>query len=116
MPEKILKLTFSIVLIVFCSLIGSAQQTGEKTQNAAEQNILRKQKIVGEFDNRAKDIPFAAVRVFIRTRLAEWLWKNGKDETGRAEQLAVKAVEEIFAKPDEIPDSHSLKGDLFSLG
>lgn len=110
-----MKFTFSIVLIIFCSLICSAQQTNEKTKNAAQQNILKKQILVDEFDNRAKDIPFAAVRVFVRTRLAEWLWKNGKDETGRAEPLAIKAVEEIFAKPDEMPDSRSLKAGLFSL-
>ena len=30
--------------------------------------------------------------------------------------LNFSLIEEIFAKPDEIPDSHSLKGDLFSLG
>lgn len=110
-----MKIALSLILFIFCTLICPAQKTDEKAVINTSPQILRKQILVDEFDNRAKDIPFAAVRVFVRTRIAEWLWKKGKDETGRAEQLAVKAIEEIYEKPDEMPDSRSLKRDLFSL-
>ena len=110
-----MKFTFSLAVIILCCSICFAQKPDDKAIVAARQKILRKQILVDELDNQAKDIEFAAVRVFVRTRLAEWLWKNGTDETGRAEQLAVKAVEELYAKPDEMPDSRSLKAGLFRL-
>ena len=110
-----MKFTLSLILIIFCSFICQAQKADEKTVAAGQQKILKKQNIVDEFDNRAKDISLAAVRVFVRTRLAEWLWTNRKDETGRAEQIAIKAVDELYAKPDEMPDSRSLKSGLFRL-
>jgi len=66
-----------------------------------------------KFGEKSYEIHFNAR--FIRTKLAEWLWKNGKDETGRAEQLAVKAVEELYEKKNEIPDYFFLSSDLFSL-
>lgn len=113
--EETMKFKLSFILIIFCSLTCLAQKSNENSRSAAPQNIVKKQILVDELDNRTKDIPFAAVRVFVRTRLAEWLWYDGKDETGRAETLAVKALDEIYAKTDEIPESRSLKGNLFSL-
>ncbi len=110
-----MKFTFTLTLIIFCSITCLAQKPDEKAIIAARQKILKKQILVDDLDDQAKNVPFAAVRVFVRTRLAEWLWKNGTDETGRAEPLAVKAVEELYEKPDEMPDSRFLKTSLFSL-
>ncbi len=101
-----MKFKLSFILIIFCSLTCLAQKSNEKPRSAAQQNIVKKQNIVDELDNRTKDIPLAAVRVFVRTRLAEWLWYDGKDETGRAETLVIsKLLNEIYAKPEE--DSRS---------
>lgn len=110
-----MKINLLLILFVLCSLICPAQKTDEKAVSAAQQKILKKQILVDDLDYRAKDLPFAAVRVFVRTKLADWLWKNGKDETGRAEPLAVKAIEEIYSKPDEMTRSFSSKANLFTL-
>ena len=110
-----MKFLCSLVLIVFCGLSCYAQKANEKAEIAARQKILKKQIIADDFDRQAQDVSVAAVRVFVRMRLAEWLWRDGGDETGRAELLAVKAVEELYGKKDEIPESLSLKSRLFSL-
>jgi hypothetical protein len=60
-------------------------------------------------------VPAAGVRVSIRHRLAEWLWKTGKDDTGRAEALVVKGIEELYEKEDEIENPEWLRGPLFAL-
>lgn len=110
-----MKLKLSLVIIIFCALTGAAQQADEKTRIAARQIVLKKRILVDDLDNQAKNLPLAAARIFARTKLAEWLWKNGADETGRAEPLAVKAVEELYEKKDEIPNWIFLSSDLFAL-
>lgn len=110
-----MKFNLSLILIMFCSLICPAQKADEKAVVAAQQKILKKQILVDELDNQTKNVPFAAVRVSVRTKLAGWLWKNGKDDTGRAEPLAVKAVEELYEKKDEIPDPIFLSQNLLPL-
>lgn len=45
-----------LILLSSCSLICPAQKSDEKTVNAAQQKILKKQILVGEFDYRAKDV------------------------------------------------------------
>ncbi len=110
-----MKRALSLILIVFCSLICQAQKTDEKAKIAAQQIILKKQILVDDLDNQAKNVPLAAVRIFARTKLAQWLWKNGKDETGRAESLAVRAIEEIYERKNEIPNSFFLSSELFAL-
>lgn len=107
------KLLFA--LIVFCGLNCLAQKPDEKAKIFAQQIILKKQILVDDLDSQAKDVPFADVRVFVKIKLAEWLWKDGKDETGRAELLAVKAFEELYEKKDEFVEPRTLKANLFSL-
>jgi hypothetical protein len=109
------KLKLSLVLIVFCGLICPAQKAEDKAKIGAQQIILKKQILVDDLDSQAKNVQFADIRIFVRTRLAQWLWKDGKDETGRAELLAVKAFEELYEKKDEIAEPHSLRAALFSL-
>ncbi len=110
-----MKLKLSFVLIVFCSLNCLAQKSDEKAKIAAQQIILKKQILVDELDSQAKNVPVAAVRIFVRTKLAEWLWKDGKDETGRAEPIAIRAVEELYEKKNEVPNPFFLSSDLFAL-
>lgn len=110
-----MKFKLPLILIVFCAFICPAQKSDDKAKTVAQQIILKKQILVDGLDNQAKDIPLADVRVFVRTRLAQWLWKDGKDETGRAEPLAVKAFEELYEKKDEFVEPISLKANLFSL-
>lgn len=109
-----MKYKLSFFLILFCSLTCLAQKTDENLAGTGQLIILKKQILVDEFDRRANDIPLAAVRVFIRTTLAQWLWKDGSDDTGRAEQIAVKAVEDLYENKNEIPDS-SMQMRLFPL-
>ncbi len=110
-----MKLALSLALLVLCSQTFFGQKPADAAQVKAQQILIRKQILASELDNQAKDVPLAAARVFIRTKLAQWLWRDGADKTGRAEQIAVKAVEELYEKKDEIPDSNFLKMDLFAL-
>lgn len=113
-----MKLKLLLILIAFCCVAAFGQKPSEKSEQAAidaRQILIKKQILADSLDNQAKDVPFVAVRVFVRTKLAEWLWKDGKDDTGRAEQIAVRAVEELYEKKDEISTPDFLQKDLFSL-
>jgi hypothetical protein len=110
-----MKLKLSLILILFCVVTSVAQKVHEKAQIARQQIILKKQTIVDDLDSQAKNVPLAASRIFARLKIVEWLWKDGKDDTGRAEAIAVKAVEELYEKKNEIPNSIFLSADLFSL-
>lgn len=116
--KKLMKLKLSLIFIIFCCLTCLGQKTSEKSEQAkiaAQQILIKKQILADQLDNQAKDVPFAAVRVFVRTKLAQWLWKDGKDDTKRAEQIAVRAVDELYEKKDELPESSFLEEELFAL-
>lgn len=110
-----MNLKLSLVLIVFCALASHAQKVDDKARIAAQQIILKKQVVVDDLDNQAKSVPLAAARIFARLKIAEWLWKDGKDDTGRAESIAVKAVEELYEKKNEIPNSDHLSTPLLTM-
>ncbi|HXG85686.1 MAG TPA: hypothetical protein VNI84_16810 [Pyrinomonadaceae bacterium] len=110
-----MKLKLSLILIVFCTLTAQAQKVDDKAKIAAQQKILKKQIIVDDLDSQAKNVPLAAARIFARLKIAEWLWKDGKDDTNRAESLAVRALEELYEKKDEIPNSIFLSAPLFTM-
>ncbi len=117
-----MKLKLLLILIVFCAITSPAQKAADKAKVpddkiliAAQQRILKKQIIADDFDNQSKNVPLAAARIFARLKIVEWLWKDGKDDTGRAESLAVRAVEEVYEKKDEIPNSIFYSADLFAL-
>jgi hypothetical protein len=82
-----------------------------------ENFILKRQIFVDDIESQLSTVPYAAVRVSIKYRLATWLWKNGRDDTGRAEGVAVRAVDELYGKKDEVPSANlsSLSKDLFAL-
>lgn len=110
-----MNLKLSLILIVFCALASQAQKVDDKARIAAQQIILKKQIVVDDLDGQAKNVPLTAARIFARLKIAEWLWKEGKDDTGRAESIAVKAIEELYEKKNEIPNSIHLSAPLLAL-
>jgi len=98
-----------------CSFATFAQD--EPAGNATPNNeiLLRKLNVVEDIEGQLKGIPFAAVRVHGRYRLASWLWRNGKDETGRAEEIARIAIDDHYKNKDEIPPGRSYITQLFAL-
>jgi len=112
-----------LILGLFYSGVAWAQapaispiNSDEKTINR-QQIALNKQLIVDDLESQIKDTPLAAVRVLARYRIAAWLWQDGKDETERAEQLTIKALDELYEKKAEIPSAYfgSLRSDIFAL-
>lgn len=79
--------------------------------------VIKKLIISDDIDRQVKDIPFATIRVFVRFKLASFLWKEGKDDTQRAEQIAVKAMDDLYENKTEIPPVYfnSLATDLLAL-
>ncbi len=110
-----MNLKLSLILIIFCALTSQAQEVDDKARITAQEIILKKQIIVDDLDNQAKNVPLAAARIFARLKIAEWLWKDSKDDTGRAESIAVKAIEELYEKKIEIPNSDHLGAPLFAM-
>ncbi len=110
------KIKLLIFLIVICCLNGWGQKLSDEPNNAQEITI-KKQIVVDEIESQIKDVPFVAVRVFVRSKIVDWLWKDGKDETGRAEPIAVKLVDELYEKKNEIPSVYfsTIKSDIFAL-
>ncbi len=110
------KIKLLVGLIAICCLNGWGQKLADEPNNVQEITI-KKQIVVDEIENQIKDVPFAAVRVFVRSKIAAWLWKDGKDETGRAEPIAVKVVDELYEKKNEIPGVYfsTIKSDIFAL-
>jgi hypothetical protein len=113
-----MKIRLLPVFIILSLTAGAFAQKPAKTPlSTAQKFIVKKQQLVDDFEMQLKDIPYAAVRIYIRYKLAEWLWKKGKDDSDRAETLAVKALEEVYARKDELANSHRYKllTDIFGL-
>lgn len=106
-----------ILLIIYCVTTSWGQNVDKKIKHDPQEITIKKLIIVNDLENQLKDVPLAAVRVLVRSKMASWLWKSGKDETGNAEQLSVKAIEELYEKKTEIPSLYFnvLKPDLFAL-
>lgn len=111
------KIKLLVVLIVICCLDSWGQKSTNEPKSNAQEITIKKHIVVDEIENQIKDVPFAAVRVFVRSKIAAWLWKDGKDETGRAEPLAVKVIDELYEKKNEIPGVYfsTIKSDIFAL-
>jgi hypothetical protein len=113
-----MKIRLLPALIILSLTAGVFAQKPAKTPlSTAQRFIVKKQQLVDDFEMQLRDIPYAAVRIYIRYKLAEWLWKNGKDDSDRAETLAVKALEEVYARKEELANSHRYKllTDIFGL-
>ena len=114
-----MKICLSLILLLTVTLSTFAQRSApaKLPPTVAQQFIVRKQQLVDDFELQLRDIPYAAVRIHVRYELAAWLWKKGKDDTDRAEWLAVKALEEVYAKKEELARNHLFKltTDLYAL-
>jgi hypothetical protein len=107
----------ALIVLIILGVAGaaSAQEPVKSPAKPLENFILKKQIFVDDIESQLSSVPVAGVRVGVRTKLAEWLWKTGKDDTGRADALAIKAVEELYEKEDEIENPEWLRGPLFAL-
>ena len=112
-----MKLKLPLVLVFLCCLAVSGQKTVSTPENDKQESIVKKQIAIDQLDNQSKDIQLVVVRAFLRSKIAEWLWKNGKDETGRAESLAVKVIDDLYANRSEIPSIYfsTIRSDIFAL-
>lgn len=104
-----------VILALLLTVAAPAQKAPAKPRTPAQEYILKKQIFVDDVESSLGTVPYAAVRVKVRYELAAWLWRNGKDDTGRAEGLAVKAVDELYEKIDEIENPEWRKSELFKL-
>lgn len=113
-PLFLLILTFSLTLT---SLSQKKKLVDNNDVLLEQQIIIEKQILADNLENQLKEIPFAAVRVFVRYKIASRLWQDGKDNTGRAEQFALRAVDDLYENKAEIPDAYInwLKSDLLTL-
>ncbi|MFL6374374.1 MAG: hypothetical protein ACJ73D_06900, partial [Pyrinomonadaceae bacterium] len=75
---QILSGLFSLVAALHC--VGQSVDKDTRLREA----LIKKQIAINALEGDVKDVRFAAVRVFVRYKIASWLWKNGKDEVGRA--------------------------------
>lgn len=112
-----MKKLFLLILIFSCPLSSLSQKKGDNDNADLQQLVVEKQIVVDNLEYQVKEIPFAAVRVFVRYKIASWLWKDGKDISDRAEQIAVRAIDDLYENKDEIPNIYFsiLKPDLFTL-
>lgn len=105
-----------IALFVFNSFV-FAQKAAPAPDAAAKHFIVKKQQIVDDTELQLREVQYVFVRGWVRHKLAQWLWRDGKDDSDRAETLAVRALEDIYARRNELSDSqhHYLTADLFNL-
>ncbi len=93
----------STILLLVISAICFGQKPVQQTKIDSQQTIVKKRIIINDLENQIKDISFVAVRSFVRYKIAAWLWQNGKDETNEAESFAVKAIDEMYERKNEVP-------------
>lgn len=105
------------MLIPMCCVICFGQKPQKKNDVDLQQKLINKKNLIGNFEYQIKDVPYAVVRSYIRSKIAEWLWQNGKDDTGMADDIAVRSLEEIYERKNEIPDIYfsSIQTDILSL-
>ncbi|MBK8147182.1 MAG: hypothetical protein IPK58_02915 [Acidobacteria bacterium] len=89
--------TVSIVATSLVLLVASAAQTLTSDDNEKEtQRRVQKLMFLSQMEGRIREVGLAAPRVLVRYRIAGWLWNEEKDDAGRAEELAVAAVEDLY--------------------
>ena len=102
-------------LFLSCSFISYSQVDGADEKDELAQLRLKKQLVVIDLESQTKNIPYAAVRVFAGYRTASWLWKDGKDDTGRAAEIAAAAIDDHYKNRGEIPSTYFFDSHLFIL-
>ncbi len=100
-------------VLLFCPFAAFSQ---DKIVEGKDDEIrVKKQLLIVDLENQIKDIPYAAVRVYARCMIASWLWKDGKDDTGRAEEIAAAAIHDHYKYKNEIPFPYFFDSRLFNL-
>ncbi|MBK8810346.1 MAG: hypothetical protein IPN69_06370 [Acidobacteria bacterium] len=110
--------TVSIVATSLVLLVASAAQTLTSDDNEKEtQRRVQKLMFLSQMEGRIREVGLAAPRVLVRYRIAGWLWNEEKDDAGRAEELAVAALEDLYKNRAEIPTVYFsiLSNDMFAL-
>src|ERR1044072_7000232 len=111
-----MKLKIVICIFILSAISCFAQKGSGKTKGDEQIRVFR-QTVVSDLENKVKDVPLVTVRSFVRYQIASFLWKNGKDDTGYAKDLAVKALEELHEKQAEATELHysTLQGEIIAL-
>lgn len=108
--------TFLFVTLM-CVTVCFGQKLQNKNDADLQQKLINKKNLISNFEYQIKEVPHAVVRSYIRSKIAGWLWQNGKDDTGMADDIAVKSLEEIYERKNEIPDIYfsSIQMEVLSL-
>lgn len=101
MLSNLIRLT-SIALLFSLTLVAQTVPTVEDDKEL--QRKIQKQVLVYDLENRLREIGLAAPRAMARYRIAAWLWSEGKDDIGRAEEFAVLAIDDLYKNRVEVPD------------
>jgi cell division septum initiation protein DivIVA len=110
------KIVLTALISLAVAITGFSQKPYKITPAQAREFTVKKQVLADQVESDIKVAPYAAIRVYLRYRFAVWLWSGGKDDSGRAEPLSVKALDELYDKAGEIPENGpDMKAQLFSL-
>jgi hypothetical protein len=92
-----MKKFFVFILVVFCAVANLLAQQKPAAPGAKAAEILAKKHLtIDTLENQIDGISYAEVRVFLRHKIALWLWSAGTDDTDRAEQIAVHAINDLI--------------------
>ncbi len=105
-------------IILLLAVVTSFGQGTEGSKTADQQNAAISRLVVAySLENQTRELSVAAVRVLARFRIAAWLWKSGTNDSSSAEQIATRAVEDLYDNRNQIPDVYfnALRPELFAL-
>lgn len=111
------KIVFLAICVLALTTNAFSQIVQTDESDAAKQRKIAKQVLVSDIENRVRELSLAAPRVMARYKVAQWLWTDGNNDIGRAEEFAVSAVEDLYKNRDQIPATYStnLSAELFTL-
>lgn len=112
------KLLFSIIAVSSAILASDILTSGQNLSSGRSPEVqIRKLLVADDIENQLKDIPYAAVRVFVRYKLVTCLWKDGIDDSGRGEQVAIRAFDDLYENKGDVPSVYfnSLSSELLVL-
>lgn len=105
------------VAAVLLLVAAPAQTDPAAADDAALRRQIQKQFLVNQTEGRLREIDLAAPRVFLRFKIAEWLWNEEPTYFRRAEDLAVAAIDDLYKNRSEIPPVYfsALSSGVFAL-
>jgi hypothetical protein len=106
-----------LIILICCAANLFAQPKAPATNARAAGILAKKHLTIDILEGQVNDISLAEIRVFARREIASWLWSAGKDDTGRAEQIAVRAIDDLLQNEAEISQYTfiAFKTQLFTL-